>query len=493
MSCFGVTFPAEGGFSGKIGDMTYPEAMHDVSIEVKLEEAYVELIITINPELSPFYDEFYQFYLSIFTLKGIKVIESSLPNIITKDCYLEISEEQTSCEILLSKKDASQQLCLFLGQHDDSGNYKSLFEEQVVSLISTCIKSKLFEFGQFETYVANHQADGSEVPKNVHHLYRLIKGFGPHFPAGDSRVDSEQCCLLNSSLFSTFIQYGSTTNTQIDLCDFEVCFSWRGIEINVFTNGGLEKSAFLEYFLASDVGKSIVKIASTVFVSPLSEVYDVNLDAHPSIEAVEDSQSFYGEEELSGGDPISHFNIPMNPSDANLILLSEGVLEERVLPGSGKLNKVITARGRRYGVNELQDYGGLTAPRWYRERFDELREKYLTITALENVKRAKKDKNIGTTYRELLSITKQLKSFQVGLSGLKANKILIDKGLLEEKIRLSLTNNSELKSYKSLTRKGLEYGVNQPSAFSMETAPFYYTDKFIELVQTHIKPKADKK
>ena len=79
-------------------------------------------------------------------------------------------------------------------------------------------------------------------------------------------------------------------------------------------------------------------------------------------------------------------------------------------------------------------------------------------------------------------ITILLKRHEVGLSAAKANKILLAKGILEEKTRPSETEPGKVRTYKALTDDGLRYGINRPQQMIDETTPRYYEDSFQELV-----------
>ena len=79
------------------------------------------------------------------------------------------------------------------------------------------------------------------------------------------------------------------------------------------------------------------------------------------------------------------------------------------------------------------------------------------------------------------SISDLLKEFNVGISAVKANQMLLDAGILEEKYRPSKSNGT--KSFLSLTETGLKYGKNLISpANPRETHPHYYQDSFEDLV-----------
>lgn len=81
------------------------------------------------------------------------------------------------------------------------------------------------------------------------------------------------------------------------------------------------------------------------------------------------------------------------------------------------------------------------------------------------------------------SMTNLLKSKDAGISAVKANKILLAIGILEEKERPSSKYPEKMKKYKVLTEKGLEFGINRENPSSPEqTTPYYYIEKFDELL-----------
>ena len=80
------------------------------------------------------------------------------------------------------------------------------------------------------------------------------------------------------------------------------------------------------------------------------------------------------------------------------------------------------------------------------------------------------------------SITKLLKEHNVALSAVKANKLMLEMGFLEEATRESTTRPGVIKKYKVLSEKGLDYGVNEENPQSPDqTSPYYYKDSFQEL------------
>ncbi len=80
------------------------------------------------------------------------------------------------------------------------------------------------------------------------------------------------------------------------------------------------------------------------------------------------------------------------------------------------------------------------------------------------------------------SLTKLLKEHGVELSAVKANKLMLKIGLLEEATRESSTRPGVIKKYKVLSEKGLDYGVNEENTQSPDqTSPYYYKDSFVEL------------
>jgi len=80
------------------------------------------------------------------------------------------------------------------------------------------------------------------------------------------------------------------------------------------------------------------------------------------------------------------------------------------------------------------------------------------------------------------SLTKLLKAHAVPLSAVKANRLMLAMGLLEEATRESSTRPGVTKTYKRLTEAGLDYGVNEENPQSPDqTTPYYYKDSFGEL------------
>ena len=95
------------------------------------------------------------------------------------------------------------------------------------------------------------------------------------------------------------------------------------------------------------------------------------------------------------------------------------------------------------------------------------------------------------------SITNLLKIHSANLSAVKANRILVDLGLLEEKERPSSKYVGKVKKFKVLTDEGLVYGMNVENPNSPgQTIPHYYVGKFdqlLGLVRTWIKVYGSKK
>ena len=80
------------------------------------------------------------------------------------------------------------------------------------------------------------------------------------------------------------------------------------------------------------------------------------------------------------------------------------------------------------------------------------------------------------------SITALLKAHGVKMSAVRANRLLIELGLLVEATRESATRPGVLKSYKVVTEAGLDYGVNVDNPRSPGgSAPYWYRESFAEL------------
>ena len=90
------------------------------------------------------------------------------------------------------------------------------------------------------------------------------------------------------------------------------------------------------------------------------------------------------------------------------------------------------------------------------------------------------------------SLTKLLKEHNVALSAVKANKLMLRLGFLEEASRESSTRPGIIKKYKVLSDKGLDYGVNEENPQSPDqTSPYYYKDSFIELAKLLVQADAE--
>ncbi|MFK8080412.1 MAG: hypothetical protein AB8B97_09015 [Granulosicoccus sp.] len=90
------------------------------------------------------------------------------------------------------------------------------------------------------------------------------------------------------------------------------------------------------------------------------------------------------------------------------------------------------------------------------------------------------------------SLTKLLKEHEVALSAVKANKLMLKIGLLEEATRESSTRPGVIKKYKVLSDKGLDYGVNEENPQSPDqTSPYYYKDSFADLAKLLLEAEAD--
>ncbi len=89
------------------------------------------------------------------------------------------------------------------------------------------------------------------------------------------------------------------------------------------------------------------------------------------------------------------------------------------------------------------------------------------------------------------SLTKLLKEHEVALSAVKANKLMLSIGLLEEATRESSTRPGVIKKYKVLSEKGLDFGVNEENAQSPDqTSPYYYKDSFVQLAKLLLEAEA---
>lgn len=90
------------------------------------------------------------------------------------------------------------------------------------------------------------------------------------------------------------------------------------------------------------------------------------------------------------------------------------------------------------------------------------------------------------------SMTNLLKLNKSGISTVKANKVLVAIGLLEEKERPSTKYPDKMKKFKALTEKGLKYGINQENPNTPgQTSPYYFEETFDELLSIIKKEVSD--
>lgn len=90
----------------------------------------------------------------------------------------------------------------------------------------------------------------------------------------------------------------------------------------------------------------------------------------------------------------------------------------------------------------------------------------------------------------LAALTVLLKENNVELSAVRANKIMLQLGLMEEAERPSATKEGVIKKYKVLVGKGLDFGLNQENPQSPgQTSPYYQRETFEELAALLIEAK----
>lgn len=86
--------------------------------------------------------------------------------------------------------------------------------------------------------------------------------------------------------------------------------------------------------------------------------------------------------------------------------------------------------------------------------------------------------------RQMKAVSVLLKENDCGISAVKFNPMLIEKGYLEESERNSTSGKNGKKKFKKLTEKGLQYGENAVSPKNQrEVQPLYYEDTFMELYE----------
>ena len=112
------------------------------------------------------------------------------------------------------------------------------------------------------------------------------------------------------------------------------------------------------------------------------------------------------------------------------------------------------------------------------------------VSAIKMLKDFNKSQGLSTEYLPEYvdeqigkSATELLKKFNVSMSTIKFNQLMLEHGFLEENERKAKRGT---KKYKVLTEKGLKYGKNVVCSRGTErqTQPLYYEDTFMRLVNS---------
>lgn len=106
---------------------------------------------------------------------------------------------------------------------------------------------------------------------------------------------------------------------------------------------------------------------------------------------------------------------------------------------------------------------------------------YIKIDALELIRKRGIDP-ARVRSKETAAIGKLLKSHQSAIGAAKANRKLLELGILEDAQRESESKPGEMRTFKCLSKKGLEYGVNKFNQYG-DATPKYYLNRFAELLQ----------
>jgi hypothetical protein len=84
--------------------------------------------------------------------------------------------------------------------------------------------------------------------------------------------------------------------------------------------------------------------------------------------------------------------------------------------------------------------------------------------------------------RELKAITHLLKEHQAPFGAQKANKLLLQLGILEEAERESNTSPGTMRKFKKLSEAGEAYGENEWNDYG-DAQPRFFSDTFAELLE----------
>ncbi|WP_444916568.1 hypothetical protein [Microbulbifer sp. JMSA003] len=455
---------------------------HSSQIKIKAETNHSCVSIVINPECHSFYEGIKESIFKVLSFIKLDLIEP--PSVWKAYDFSRVIEKKEKLKLSNSIFDERNGRCdylILLGQFDQvSKDFYYLDDEKEASLLCSLGICELAEWSQIELYSATNQSDGTSGVSSANEISHLISGNNEYISVCGEGVYDYDALIMKAVKYQLdeYLDLNYPSNT---LCDFAVKAGTEGLGFSFSLSKEIDVENLLSFIKKSPVGVLFEEIFKSLFLSFKWQAIDGD-DIHAlSFQKASEDEDYF--EPKYWGQPLVEYHLGVPVHILLKVLISYGLVEERPAVGGGKPIRYITIAGLKYGYNRRTDNGGNTTC-WYEETIEELKDKYLSLSNIEKFKSDMKNHGISDSYRELLTMTKLLKLHLSSYTAAQVNKKLLKSGILIEKKRISRSNRG-IKKYKALSDLGLMYGENRISDYSEETYPYYYSDKFVEMIKKH--------
>ncbi len=451
-------------------------------------EHYGTLCLAMDQELHHYFDEMQTFFDTC--MEVLKIIPITPPTTEPINIRLDdISKLIQSASDIETKFDHSDKyICYALVCSQYINNKPTyLTQKQELEICKLLIKAGLANTDDFWIYGATDQSDGTWSVNDASELYRILSGHSRYHTVCIESIEGDDNPLIKivASCIQQFLREKTPNvrlnNIYIDRLEYGLC-------LTIYLDNHINLQSLENHFRQSELGVALRSLLSNSYEAADWYAHErasfscIEFEP-PEIDSITNNMlESYDEDRAMS--TLADYRLGISAGILFKILLYEGILEEKPRLGSNKLQRYFTPKGRKYGRNDDDEFGHGT-PYWYDDKFEELKSQYFTKEKIAKYKEIFKSHKKNQTYRELHTITKSLKNAGVRMSAVKANKILVSAGILETRKRIS-QSSGELKEYKSLSKLGEKYGENRKTEFSEQTTPYYYSDKFTELVERYL-------
>ena len=441
-----------------------------------------ELTLLLDPEWHTCYDEMQAFFRFVLDGLGASLIDAPAN---WTAATLDLSELLASCPRtgFNPVRGTDQHHYRLLLTIQEGGLRRRASIDEQLTLLNGLVTSGLATWSNLETECGDDQADGRRVVGNIYQLNTLKRGIGPYRWVGYTLIYDPTSPLLRLA-HGYLSHYLARQESGNRLSRLFVMVNEFGLAIDFCLEIELDCATLARDFQHTGLFSALERLlcaagpGSEFHCDTYGAIKKLSYQLAPGLPDVGFDEQATDQGRWSCA--MVDYKLGTSVSILYRILLAEGLLEERMPPGSNKPERFVSLKGRRYGWNAPNDKGS-TTPYWFDDTLEELKSRYFSAEAIAACKKASKESLSYKGHRELHTLSKLLERNSIGLSAVKANQLLQAAGLLETRQRFS-SRNGELKSYKALTRAGELYGQNRRSPMNNETQPYYYADTFEELV-----------